>query len=455
MIVIELLIFLSTVLPIFHLINALISRRRVITQTPRAQKRFCLLIPCYNEEDTVAISLRGLQALNYQNYEAIYINDGSTDNTLQTLADLLDLSKYQRPSGCPGDVTAIYRSKTNPRIRVVDRSNGGKSAALNTGILLAKSRYIVTLDADSVLERDALSHMNRAFEDKNLVAAGGSIHIMQAYGSDYQSGSLGRLKTALISLQLLEYLKGFYIYKFSLAKQNATAIISGAFGVFRKDILLAVGGFRKTLGEDIDITMRIQQLIHRTRQQIQYLPEALCFTQCPEGVKDLMKQRLRWQKGFIDCAHYHRKFLLTTFFRCSMSFHFFVEALAVGVCSCIFTVFSYLFAGALAFHDPNALVVFLFYYVSCLVFYLLYTLGAIFMSGKYSPYPKGVLRRALVSLLLDIFVFRYFSLAMYLLGTIQYYWNQSGNHNWNKVARVKREYLAIDYNGGYHGKAVG
>lgn len=455
MIVIELLIFLSTVLPIFHLINALITKRRAPMQPPRAEKRFCILVPCYNEEDTVAISLSGLQTLNYQNYEAIYINDGSTDNTLQVLFNLLDLTKCQRPAGCPADIKAVYRSKTNPRIRVADRINGGKSEALNSGIRLARSRYVVTLDADSVLERDALCHMNRVFEDKNLVAAGGSIHIMQAYSSDYQNRALNRLKSALISLQVLEYLKGFYIYKFSLAKQNATAIISGAFGVFRKDVLLAVGGFRKTLGEDIDITMRIQQIIRGTRQRIQYLPEALCYTQCPEGIKDLMKQRLRWQKGFIDCAHYHRKFLLTTFFRCSMSFHFFVEALVVGICSCIFTVFSYLFAGALAYYDPNALIVFLIYYVSCLVFYIVYTLGAILVSRRYTPYPKGILRRAMVFFVLDVFVFRYFSLAMYLLGTIQYYWNQGGNHNWNKVARVKREFLAVDYNGGYHGKAVG
>jgi cellulose synthase/poly-beta-1,6-N-acetylglucosamine synthase-like glycosyltransferase len=96
-------------------------------------------------------------------------------------------------------------------------------------------------------------------------------------------------------------MKGFYIYKISLHKQNATAIISGAFGAFRKDILMQAGGYRKTLGEDIDITLKIQFMIKNTNKKILYMPEALCYTQCPENWKDLFRQRIRWQKGFINC----------------------------------------------------------------------------------------------------------------------------------------------------------
>lgn len=455
MIVIELLIFLSTVLPIFHLFNALLTHRKKQECTPCPEKPFSVLIPCYNEEDTVRSSLKGLLSMDYKCYEALYINDGSTDNTLGTLHGLLNLIQVTRPAGCPPGVNAVYRSKRHPHIRVIDQCNGGKSEALNAAIQLARADLVVTLDADSVLDKNALPQMNRAFEDGDLVAAGGAIHIMQGYDPSNLKASSGRTRAALISLQILEYLKGFYLYKLSLSKQHATAIISGAFGVFRRNILFEIGGFRKTLGEDIDITMRIQQLIRKTGHKILYLPEALCYTQCPENWHDLVHQRLRWQKGFVDCAHYHRRFLLRTFLCCSLSFHFFVEALIVGLCSCLFTLFTYVFAAALAVGDPHTLTTFLMYFAFCLIFNLIYSLSAFVVSARYNHYPKPMVGKAVAAILLDILFYRYFTLFMYLGGTLLYFCNHTGNSRWNKVARTKCECLAATYKGGCDGQAAG
>ncbi len=444
MVILELFIFFSTILPMFHLINALLSKKRKTVHSLYEQKAFSLIIPCFNEENTVGVSIDGLLAVDYQNFEAIYVNDGSADDTMSLLSDRLDLCEESRDNARHTNIRAIYRSRKHGNIRVIDKKNGGKSEALNTGILYAKYDLVVTLDADSVLKKDALQCMNRAFDDKSVAAAGGAIHIMQGYDSSYRQTRDSGKPGMLIALQILEYLKGFYIYKMSLSKQKAMAIISGAFGVFKKDILIRAGGFRKSLGEDIDITMRIQRLIHGTDQKILYLPEALCYTQCPESWHDLRRQRMRWQKGFIDCAVHQMRFLLRTFLYRSVSFHFLVEALLVGVCSCLFTVFTYAFVVVMAFENVHMTYMFLLCYAFCMFFHFLYALGAIFISARYNRYPKPVLRQMGAAILWDVLFYRYFGLLMYLCGTVSYFWSRSGHDCWDKCARQKETYFALE-----------
>ena len=454
MILIELFIFLSTILPLFHLVNALCTKKRRAAVHDKEKKPMSILVPCFNEEDTIALSLRGLLAMEYAAYEVIYINDGSCDGTMDALSAALDLvpedalsdisdlraHKVFRSRTRSLGIRGIYRSRRHKNFFVIDKQNGGKSSALNAGICFAHHDLIVTLDADSVLERTALSRMSGAMSDKDVVAVGGSIHIMQGYDQGYLKGRFEKKRGVLVTMQILEYLKGFYIYKLSLAKQNATAIISGAFGVFTKDILLRAGGFRKTLGEDIDITLNIQQMIHKTHKKLLYLPDALCYTQCPESWRDLTRQRIRWQKGFVNCAGYYRRFLLKTMFTKSLSFHFFIEALLVGICSCTFTVFTYAFVAVLAFGNAQTAVVFGIYYGFGLVFTVLYALSAIFISIKHNRYPKAILKKAVPAILLDILFYRFFNLAMYIGGTVSYFWKRGGRHDWNKVARSKRAF---------------
>jgi cellulose synthase/poly-beta-1,6-N-acetylglucosamine synthase-like glycosyltransferase len=432
---IELLIFLSTVLPLFHLFNALFARRKKPASAPGPGRPVSVLVPCYNEEDSVAISVVGLLKTGYKNLEAIYINDGSVDNTFGRLNALLDLE--EAPDILLG-IGTVYRSRKHPGFWVIDKPNGGKSAALNAGIRLARADVVVTLDADSVVEQGALNVIDRAFCDENVVAAGGAIHIMQGYAPKHVMRGYSRARKAVVALQMLEYLKGFYIYKLSLARQNALAIISGAFGAFRKQILLDVGGFRRTLGEDIDITISIQRHIRHTKQKVIYLPEALCCTQCPENWRDLKRQRIRWQKGFIDCAVHHRRFLLKTFLFRSLSFHFVVEALAVGTLSCLFTLMTLAAAAVMMFAEPAAMPTFLMYHVVCIVISLTYGGVALGISACYHRYPRGAWRQLLAAMLLDVLFYRYFTLLMFLGGLAAYFWGGSNAQQWNKAARCKQ-----------------
>ncbi len=440
MILLELLIFFSTVLPLFHLVNALLTRKKR-TLVSGDERRISILIPCYNEEATVALSIRGLLQMNYRHYEVIYINDGSQDGTFDKLNDLLKLKQVPDVTLCGR--AQLYRSQKFRNFRVIDKHNGGKSAALNAGLKVAKSEIIVTLDADSVLDRSALRLLASAFEDPNVVAAGGSIHIMQGYDPAFHDHLYRGVRNMLVSLQMLEYIKGFYIYKLSLDRQNAVAIISGAFGAFKRSALIAAGGYRRTLGEDIDITMRIQKMIHNTRMKVVYLPEALCYTQCPENWHDLMRQRLRWQKGFVDCTVHHRKFLLRTFLYKSLSFHFLTEAFVIGQCSCIFTSLNYLLALAMAVMSATVAHTFVFYIALCASLNLLYTLGAISVSRKYHSYPRGTWKKILLAVLLDVLFYRFFNLITYMAGTIAYFWNR-GDARWHKVSRSKQNYCVTD-----------
>lgn len=436
MVIIEILIFLSTILPVFHLVNSLVSKRKSLKRTDNI-KKFSILVPCYNEEDVISVCIVGLLAMDYTEYDAVFINDGSTDRTFDVLYNELDLCPIvdRKLSGAKG----IYRSNKFKNFFMIDKVNGGKSSALNLGIDFVRTELVVTMDADSVLHRDALWHMNRVFEDENIVAAGGSVHIMQGYDAEFNEKKSQWTKKTIILLQILEYLKGFYIYKMSLSAQSALAIISGAFGVFRRDILLIAGGYRETLGEDIDITMHIQQIIHKTKNKIVYIPEALCYTQCPENWHDLINQRIRWQKGFIECVCHYKWFLLKTFLYKSLSFHFLVEAMAVGICSCVFTVFTYIFAIALAFIDIRTLIVFSLYYVFCIVFNVLYTAGALKEASKYNTYPVGIMKHIPTTILMDLLFYRYFNLAVYIAGTAAYFWSRDKKNNWNKVQRFRRE----------------
>lgn len=202
-----------------------------------------------------------------------------------------------------------------------------------------------------------------------------------------------------------------------------------------------MGGYRSTLGEDIDITMRIQKQIQKSGQKILYLPEALCYTQCPENWRDLKKQRIRWQKGFIDCVLYQKAFLLKTFMFKSISFHFLVEALLVGFCSSLFTVLSYGLVIVLSLRNTHYLYIFLIYFTFCLGFNVVYDLSAITVSIKFDRYPAAIIKQISLVIVADILFYRYFTLTMYLAGTISYFWNKGKNDSWQKVARSKNYFL--------------
>jgi cellulose synthase/poly-beta-1,6-N-acetylglucosamine synthase-like glycosyltransferase len=202
-------------------------------------------------------------------------------------------------------VRAIYRSTVWPNLRVIDKDNGGKADALNAGINGARFPLVCCVDADSILERASLRRVVAPFlDDPRTVASGGTVRI--ANGCEVREGFLERvgLPTNLLALiQVVEYLRAFLFGRLGWTPLNSVMIISGAFGVFRKDVLVAAGGYRHdTVGEDMELVVRLHRRLRRARTpyRIVFVPDPVCWTEAPESLRVLRSQRVRWQRGLAE-----------------------------------------------------------------------------------------------------------------------------------------------------------
>ncbi len=272
-----------------------------------------VLVPAYNESATVVASVHSLLQLDYPEFEIIVVNDGSRDDTLQQLIQAFELEEFPeiyRRSLATKPVKAIYRSRTEPRVRVVDKENGGKADALNAAANLSRYPLVCSVDADSILQRDSLQRVVRPFlDDSRTVAAGGTIRV--ANGCEVWRGFLSRPglpRSYLARLQIVEYLRAFLFGRTGWSAMNAVTIVSGAFGLFRKSALMAVGGYRThTVGEDMELVLRLQRrrIEEKRRDRVVYIPDPICWTQVPEDWQSLRNQRIRWQRGLMESLTAH------------------------------------------------------------------------------------------------------------------------------------------------------
>ena len=276
-----------------------------------------LLAPAYNEEATCVESTRALLALNYPEYEVLLINDGSKDRTLARMTEAFELeaaSRYQMASIEAASVRGIYRSKFQPNLWVIDKENGGKADALNVGLNFCRTPLFCAMDADSILERDALIRIVRPFlENASTVAAGGIIRIVN--DCSLEGGTITKIrlpKNIWAKFQVLEYLRAFLSGRMGWSALKATLIISGAFGMFKRSAVVAVGGYaHDTVGEDMELVVKLHRyfLERKLPYQISFVPDPVAWTECPESTKILGRQRDRWQRGLFEVLSRHRVML--------------------------------------------------------------------------------------------------------------------------------------------------
>ncbi len=320
---------LSNLVYLFMLITALFTsaahQRRLTTIRVGWMKGaaltppITLLVPAHNEEKSIVVAVRSLLSLDYPSLEVIVINDGSADRTLAELtrhfrlhrADLLYIPEIRS-----APVRGIYRSLDEPRLLVVDKEAGGSKAdASNAGLNAATSPYICVLDADSILERDALLRiMVRVLANpERVVAAGGIVRVLN--GSHIMAGALREVRLPrrpFEVIQVIEYLRAFLVGREAWAHFNMMVIISGAFGVFRRDLVKRIGGYRSSaVGEDFDLVVRLHRHLYEQRvdYQISFVPDPVCWTEVPADFASLARQRARWQKGLLDVLWQNRNML--------------------------------------------------------------------------------------------------------------------------------------------------
>ncbi|HEX8257137.1 MAG TPA: glycosyltransferase family 2 protein [Allosphingosinicella sp.] len=294
--------------------KASILWRRYADQAPA----IAVLAPAYNEEVTIIESVNSLLSLQYPDFEVIVINDGSRDTTLQRMIEeygLAPVRRFHDNAVSHRPIRGLYATPRLPRLIVVDKENGGKSDALNAGINVARAPIFCSIDADSLLEPDALLRAVRPFiEDPDrTVAVGGTIRI--ANGSRIDAGRVTAIRLPrnfLALVQVVEYLRAFLMARLALGRMQALTVISGAFGLFRRQPAVEVGGYSHgTVGEDMELVIKLHAHFRKAGRpyRIDFIPEPVCWTEVPESLAVLGRQRARWQRGALETFFRHKYML--------------------------------------------------------------------------------------------------------------------------------------------------
>ena len=293
--------------------------RALWTETVDIAPSLSVIVPAYDEELTIEESVRALLSLQYPDFEVIVVNDGSTDGTLRRLVERFALEPEEAPAAGPlphAPRRGVYRSATNPALRVIDKENGGKADALNAGINLAEGELFCAADADSLLEADSLLRAVQPFVEggEETVAVGGTVRV--ANGCPVRGGRVVEVRLPrhpLALLQTVEYMRAFTMARLAFERFGALSVISGAFGIFRREAVLEVGGYSTaTVGEDMELVLRLHRVLRERgrRYAIRFVPEPVCWTQVPEKLVALARQRMRWHRGALESLAAHRRMLM-------------------------------------------------------------------------------------------------------------------------------------------------
>lgn len=269
-----------------------------------------LIVPAHNEAASIVESIASLLDLQYPSLEVVVVNDGSSDQTLERLTrayQLVPAHMLYVAEISTAPVKRLYKSLSRPQLLVLDKeSAGNKADAINAGLNVCGSPFVCVVDADSLLERDSLMRIvSGIFSDPGaVVAAGGIVRVLN--GCSVSAGRLQEIRLPrrpVEIIQVVEYLRAFLVGREAWAYLNMLPIISGAFGIFRRDLVLRIGGFRtQAIGEDVDLVMRMHRYLreHGMAYRISFVPDPTCWTEVPSDLKSLARQRARWQQGLLD-----------------------------------------------------------------------------------------------------------------------------------------------------------
>lgn len=295
-------------------------------------RKASVIVPAYNEEISIVHCIHMLENLVYPDFEIIVVNDGSKDNTLQTLLSLFDFKiyegKYEQKLNTAG-VKKIYTCNNN-KIILIDKENGGKADAINAGLNFSTGEFICTVDADSILDEGSLKKVVMPMlMDRRVFVTGGQLAISNDTVIENNKIVNSKMpRNIWVLWQITEYIKSFLVSRIGLSKINSLLIMSGAFSVFRREDLLNTGGFltsknnhkyirrifqseKNTVCEDMEIVVRLWRYYHENKMpgRIVYLAKPLCWTEVPDNSKNLFKQRARWHLGLAECLFMHGKLL--------------------------------------------------------------------------------------------------------------------------------------------------
>ncbi|NDD58114.1 MAG: glycosyltransferase family 2 protein [Chlamydiae bacterium] len=286
------------------------------------------IVPAFNEENFISKVIENLSSLSYPRKQIIIVNDGSTDatlNILQEQLDLISIPKFYEDSLATAKVNQVFFSKKNPDFVVVDKENAkGKFDALNAGINAVRNSFYVAIDADTWIDNKTfLNLIHPLITTPSLVAIGAAVKIRNGCSEQYHNISTQTFpKNILPLMQSLEYMRCF-LERQGWDYLGGNFVLAGAFGIFKKEEILKIGGYVDTVAEDMEIIIRLHRVFKANKEdyRIMYLPDSVAWTHAPTTIKELGAQRINWHKGLLDCIWFHKK---TLFNKASKSFGYFV-----------------------------------------------------------------------------------------------------------------------------------
>jgi len=356
-----------------------------------------ILIPAYNEERIILRTIRSALSVNYPFFEVIVINDGSTDETLSTLIHTLKLRRIDRAYRNilkTSPVRGFYYHPEMPNLLVVDKENGGKADSLNCGINLSRSPYFCTVDADSVLEENALIKLITPVVESTVpvIACGGVVRGLN--GIELRNGAIEEInlpRSGLAMFQIVEYIRAFLFGRVGLDAMNGILILSGAFSLFRKEAVVEAGGYRvKNVTEDMELVIKLHKhnIEKKSPYQIKFISDPVCWTELPESLRMLGRQRRRWHLGLMQSILQYRSIMFNPKYGklglVVFPYYLLVELLSpvVEILGYIVVFLSYFF-GLLSYK-------FLILFLTLAIFYgiFLSTAGIYLEEITYRRYPK-------------------------------------------------------------------
>lgn len=400
------------------------------------------IVPAYNEQETIVSSVRSLLAMHYPEFEVIVANDGSTDDMLARLQEAFALrpiapNPHRFTQHAP--VKGAYRSRSNPNFVVVDKENGGRADALNAAMEQARYPLVVAIDADSLVDPGALQLAGTRFlDDPRLMGLGGSIRLVnEAEVSDGTVRAAHTPRNFLARWQHLEYVRAFTVARAAMSQIGCLTLISGAFGVFRRSALIAVGGYRvDTVGEDFELTVRLHRYFRDRGEtyRIQYLMDAVCWTQVPEEAAVLRSQRDRWHRGLWETLWAHKDMLFNPRYGrigwLAFPYFFILEGLGPVIEFIAYLYFFYM----LFVMEPGSLLFMTTFFLVAFVLGIALSLVSICLEElSFKRYPKlsDLLQLFLLSVI-ESFGYRQLNAWWRIQGVYTFL---TGNKEWGKMER--------------------
>ncbi len=302
-----------------------------------------IVVPAHNEARNIVETVRSLLNVQYGQFEIIVVNDGSTDETLRRLIETFDLKKTDRiyhrtlPTG---PVLGLYASLEHPSLVVIDKEWAGKADALNAGINVSRYPLYCSVDADSLIEENALLRVVKPFMEHpdEMVAVGGIVRI--ANGCEVREGRVVRIglpRRPLPIFQVVEYLRAFLGGRIGWSALGSLVIISGAFGLYRKSEVIDVGGYdRWSETEDLQLVLKLHESLRRRgrRYRIVFVPDPVCWTEVPSTFRVLARQRNRWHRGLLQSLWSHRRMIFNPTYGIigTLALPYFIVFETVGPC---------------------------------------------------------------------------------------------------------------------------